>query len=235
MTRKSVGYLKRMVPFCLIFLLGALFMTMGGAKYLNFDQVVLLQEEMVSYSTSYPVRGLLIFLAVYLVVLISLLPGLLILDLLAGFLFSPLVAFFSIVICNLLGGGILFACSKNAFGDLLKNKGGKWLTKIEQGFNKYQEGYLVFLRVIPFFPFGMISIALGFTKIRWGKFMWTTLLGSLPPVYLLTAAGKEIEQVFEQGISAALLMTPKILIIYALLVALILGPLFVKRKQVDIP
>lgn len=41
------------------------------------------------------------------------------------------------------------------------------------------EAVLIFLRIIPIFPIGMISIFCGFVRIKWKEFVWTTFFGTL--------------------------------------------------------
>ncbi len=231
MARRFPTIIRRLLPLICLLVVGVVFIALGGTKYLKFDEILSIQADLVSFVKDHPFLSLLIFFSIYLIVTVSLIPGLLVLDMVAGFIFVQPIAFFIVLFSLSLGGFILFVASRHAFSDLLKNKEGKWISKIQKGFRKYQEGYLVFLRVIPFFPFGAISIALGFTQISLFKFTWTTMLGSLPSVYILTSAGRELNSIVSQGFSERELMTPKILIIYALFIIAVLGPLFLKKKK----
>ncbi len=234
MRRPFPAGVRKLIPLISLFLVGILFIAFGGTKYLKFEQIAYFQEEIIFFVASHPFLSLVIFFLIYLIVTATLIPGLLVLDMVAGFIFVQPIAFFIVLVSLALGGIILFVASRHAFKDLLKNKEGKWITKIQKGFEKYQDGYLVFLRVVPFFPFGAISIALGFTRISLFKFTWTTVLGSLPSIFILTSAGRELGHLVSEGFSERELMSPRILIIYGLFIVAVLAPLFIKKsKRVD--
>jgi len=68
----------------------------------------------------------------------------------------------------------------NVFGRYI---GLNW-SHIEHLNKKFRAGYidevvLVFLRVIPIFPIGVVSIFCGFVRISWKEFIWTTFFGTL--------------------------------------------------------
>ena len=51
------------------------------------------------------------------------------------------------------------------------------------------KGALLFLRVVPAFPIGVVSIFSGLIRFRFSDFAWITFFGSIPRVGLLALAG----------------------------------------------
>ena len=233
MIEKLVPYIRRYAPFALLIVVGIIFIAMGGKKYIDFNEFVKAQEDITMQVNLHPVSSTLLFIGVYISVVISLLPGLSALDLFSGFIFPQPVSFLIVMFSSWVGACLLFLASRHAFSNLLKDKGGKWVDRIHKGFDKYQSGYLVFLRVFPFFPFSVISVALGFTRVTFFKYAWTTALGSIPSLYIFTMAGSHIGAAITGGVSKGELLTPKIFIIYLFFICAVLLPLFLKKRKVE--
>jgi hypothetical protein len=55
--------------------------------------------------------------------------------------------------------------------------------------------YLLTLRLVPAFPFFLVNIALGLTRMRVGTFWWASQLGMLPGTFLYVNAGTELGRI----------------------------------------
>jgi uncharacterized membrane protein YdjX (TVP38/TMEM64 family) len=49
--------------------------------------------------------------------------------------------------------------------------------------------YLFTLRLVPLFPFFLINLGMGLTRIRVGTFFWVSFVGMLPDTFLYVNAG----------------------------------------------
>lgn len=223
--------LNKYGPFILLIAVAVAFVSLGGRKYIDYHEIARLQDQIIRFVQDYPIRSSLIFFTAYFCVTVSLLPGLILLDLTAGFAFPQPFSMLLVLFGAWGGATALFLASRHAFRGVLKDRGGKWISKVHKGFNKYQEGYLVFLRVFPFFPYGVVSIALGFTRVSFFKYAWTTLLGIVPSAYILTMAGRHLGTLLSGEFSQSQLLTPKIFILYFIFCVAVIGPLFLKRKK----
>jgi len=67
--------------------------------------------------------------------------------------------------------------------------------KLTQGVEKEGAFYLFTLRLIPVFPFWLINLAMGLTKMSLFKFYWVSQIGMLPGTMVFVNAGKELAKI----------------------------------------
>lgn len=206
--------MKKFSPFALFLTMGGIFLLLGGGKFLTPEGLSGSLGALDHFVSIHPVFSFLLFFVIYFVVAVSLLPGLLLLDLIAGFLFPQPYGFCVIMASAALASTTLFYAARYAFSRRIPKEEKRWVEKIKQGFHKYQEGYLIFLRLIPLFPFGAVSIALGATRIKFWKYLWTTLLGLTPSILVFTIFGQQLHHLLEDGFSMKSLFTPTVLFVY---------------------
>ena len=137
------------------------------------------------------VYGPLIFILVYVIVTVTFLPGTPF-TIASGVLFGTLKGGMLTVVGATVGAGIAFLIARFFGGDfvnkLLKNK----FKKIYEYDEKIEKnGFLVmlFLRLIPLFPFNGLNFAMGLTKIRKRDYISATFLGIIPGSMILANIG----------------------------------------------
>ena len=137
------------------------------------------------------IYGPLIFILIYILITITLLPGTPF-TIASGVLFGTLQGGFLTVIGATIGATIAFIVSR-FFGEdfverILKNKFKK-VYELDEKIEK--RGFLVmlFLRLIPLFPFNGLNFAMGLTKIRLKQYFFGTLLGIIPGTMILANIG----------------------------------------------
>ena len=59
------------------------------------------------------------------------------------------------------GATVLFLVARSALGEGLTARAGPWLAKLREGFKEDALSYLLFLRLVPAFPFWFVNIAAG--------------------------------------------------------------------------
>ena len=80
--------------------------------------------------------------------------------LLAGFVFGTALGAVIVVLAATLGSLIVFLAARYAIGDLLYKKAGPFVRRMEEGFRKNAFSYLMFLRLVPLFPFWLVNLVL---------------------------------------------------------------------------
>jgi uncharacterized membrane protein YdjX (TVP38/TMEM64 family) len=193
----------------------------------------LLDRDLIRFSVESPLAAFCIFLAVYVIYAISSIPGLILLDLVAGYVFGKMASFFLVVIGATAGATIIFLATRYAFGDSMIKGKKKWLGKIKEGFDRHQISYLLFMRIVPFVPFGVANITLGLLDVKLLRYMWTTLIGIAPAVFLYTQAGMGLGRALQQEgpIQIAHFVNGELLFALAGLSILSLLPIVIKRKK----
>ena len=85
-------------------------------------------------------------------------------------------------------GGLLIYWFIYWSGKKITRKFGRYIgldwSHVENLSQKFQAGHideavLIFLRIVPIFPIGIVSIFCGFVRIKWKEFLWTTFFGTL--------------------------------------------------------
>jgi uncharacterized membrane protein YdjX (TVP38/TMEM64 family) len=111
--------------------------------------------------------------------------------------------------------GATLACLMARFvlRDWVKAGFGEKLKTIDEGFEREGTFYLFTLRLIPVFPFFLINLALGLTRMPLKTFYWVSQLGMLPGTIVYVNAGTELAKI--ESLSG--ILSPRLLISFALL------------------
>ena len=83
-----------------------------------------------------------------------------------GFLFGRWVGTVLVVIAATIGATLVFLAARYLFADAARRRMGALGEKISAGFTENALNYLLFLRLVPLFPFFLVNLAPAFTKIR---------------------------------------------------------------------
>jgi len=93
--------------------------------------------------------------------------------------------------------GATLACFVSRFilRDWIQSKFGDKLETINQGIDREGAFYLFTLRLIPVFPFWLINLVMGLTKIPLKTFFWVSQVGMLAGTLVYVNAGKELAKI----------------------------------------
>jgi uncharacterized membrane protein YdjX (TVP38/TMEM64 family) len=139
------------------------------------------------------------FVLAYAAVVALSLPGATIMTLAGGFLFGVPLGATLTVIGATVGATLLFVIARSAFGDLLRQRAGPFLARMAEGFRKDAFSYLLFLRLVPAFPFWAVNLAPALLDMRLAPYVAATALGIIPGTTVYTAFGASLGKVFDAG------------------------------------
>lgn len=188
--------LVKFIPILLLLFLGIVAYFTGLGSYLSFDYLKSNRSHLVDYISKYPFFAALVYIAIYTLLVAISFPGASFLTIIGGFLFDKILGTIYTVLAATLGACIIFLAARYALKDI-KNKLGKWFVKIERGFAKNGPWYLLFLRLIPLFPFWAINIAPAALPVSLFTYFWTTLLGIIPGTFVYVQAGAGLGAIFD--------------------------------------
>ena len=163
-------------------------------------------------------------------------------------MYGLLVTFgFPAVICSTVGGLVfgrfygtflnLFGASTGASGafwiarligrDFIVEKfsGAKWFDSFSRGIEKDGFYYMLFVRLLPVFPFNGTNYASGVTNIKYRHFLLATMIGMLPYDFTLTNTVVEVGESVAKGFK----MSPGLVAALSLLAFVSLAPIRIKR------
>lgn len=195
MTKK----ISRLLPLVAIALLIALFFGLDGHHWLTLEKLAQHRQSLQDHVQGNLLSSLILFMLVYIVVVAASLPGAALLSLASGFLFGQWLGTGLVIIGATIGAVLLFLLVNTTLGATLKNKAGPWFHKISTGFQDNAISYMLFLRLIPIFPFFAVNVAGAMMGIRLSVFSFTTALGILPGSFVFVSAGVGLDAVLETG------------------------------------
>lgn len=171
------------------------------------------------------------FVAVYALAAALSLPGATILTITGGLLFGLMPGTGYVVIGATLGAAVLFIVAKSSFGDTLRARAGGFVQNLEAGFQKNALSYLLFLRLVPLFPFWLVNLVPAFLGVSLRTFVIGTFVGIIPGALVYASIGNGLGAVLEQGRQPdlGLVFQPRILVPIVALAVLALLPVFYKR------
>lgn len=194
---KASGGLKRFLPLIVLALAMAVVFGMGWHKYLSLKTIGLNYESLKTFVADNAVLALLAYGAAYIAVVALSLPGGLIMTLTGGLLFGWLLGAVATVISATLGATLLFLIAKTSFGETLAAKAGPWLAKLRDGFQENALSYLLFLRLVPAFPFFVVNLAPALLGVPLRTYVLGTFFGIIPGTTAFSVAGAGLGSVIE--------------------------------------
>jgi uncharacterized membrane protein YdjX (TVP38/TMEM64 family) len=123
------------------------------------------------------------------------LPGASPLGIAGGALFGFWTATLLVSFASTIGATLACVVSRYLLRDWIQNRFGDKIAKVNEGIEKEGAFYLFTLRLIPVFPFWMINLAMGLTKMSLIKFYWVSQIGMLPGTMVFVNAGKELAKI----------------------------------------
>ncbi len=174
----------------------------GYFSYLNLYQISNNYLFIENYIDSHYFSACLIFILVYILAVIVVMPGAWLLTFSGGFFFGWIIGSFLTIIGATIGACILFILSKSILGKYLnkkiKNKKGM-LANFEKNINNNAFNYLLFMRLMPLFPFVFVNIAPSLLGIGFFVFFITTFLGIIPATIIYSLLGSGASDIFVSG------------------------------------
>lgn len=227
--------MKKWIPLSIIIILMLSAYLSGITQYLTFENIKENRQLILSYIDHYPFLMPCLFMLTYVVMTALSIPGGALLSILGGFIFGVPLSTIYVVIGATIGATVIFLAARTAIGSLLKRKAGPFLSKMEAGLQKNAVSYLLFLRLIPLFPFWLVNIAPAFFNIKTRTYLWTTFLGIIPGAYVFTQAGNGLGAIFHSGekFSVETVFNTEIKIALTLFALFALIPIFVKQLRHD--
>src|SRR3972149_995954 len=157
--------IKRFLPLTIILVGMAVIYFTGAYKYLSFEALKANHKLLKTFIAHHPVFVPFLFIVSY------------------------------IIFSATCGATLIFLAARTALGDILRNKAGPFLRKMESGFQKNAASYLLFLRFVPLFPFWVVNLAPAFFGVSLRTFVWTTVVGIAPGSLIFTLAGGGLEKI----------------------------------------
>jgi uncharacterized membrane protein YdjX (TVP38/TMEM64 family) len=208
-----------------IALLITLFFWFDLGRYVTLEALKANRQALVDLYVTHRSATVAVFIAVYIAQTALSLPGAAILSLTAGAVFGPLMGTLYAVIGAAIGATIAFLVTRYLFHDAVQRKFGEKLGTLNAELERSGLNYLLFLRLVPIFPFFLINLGAGLTKLPLRTFFVGTLIGIIPGGFVYVNAGASLAAIERLGDIAS----PRILGSFVLLGLFALVPVLYRK------
>jgi uncharacterized membrane protein YdjX (TVP38/TMEM64 family) len=247
--------ISRLVPFIMLVGAAAVIWGSGALDFISLQKLAEHRETLQSFVAENIVLAMAGYAVLYAVVVALSLPVAAPLTLAGGFLFGWFVGGLVTVMAATLGAVVIFLLARGALAGPLSRMAGPRLDRLRKGFQENALSYLLFLRLVPAFPFWLVNLAPALLGVPLRTYVIATFLGIIPGTFAfaLTGAGLDsvllaqqqaYEECVAQNASAdactfdldpANLLTPELLLAFAALGVVALIPAIVKKVWKDKP
>lgn len=203
----------------------AAFFLFDGQRYLSLESVKSNRDALLAFTEAHFVAALAIGFVVYAGAVAFSVPGGLLLSLTMGFVFGRWVGTVLVVLAATVGATIVFLAARYIFADAARKRLGTVGKKINAGFTENALSYMLFLRLVPLFPFFLVNLAPAFTSIPLRTFVLGTFIGIIPGTFVFVNLGQTLGRID----SLKGLISVETLGAFALLGVFALVPILIKK------
>lgn len=218
---------KKISIAAVVLLLAALFFYFDLGRYLTLASLKENRLALVSFYERHQFAMVAVFIAVYILQTALSLPGAAILSLAAGAVFGVLMGTLYVNISATVGASLAFLVARYLFHDVIQNKFGPRLEKMNRELESRGLNYLLFLRLIPLFPFFLINLGAGLTMLPFRTFFIGTMFGIIPGSFVFCNAGASLAEITSMSDVAS----PRVLGSFALLGLFALVPVIYQKLK----
>ncbi len=189
--------LRKWLPVLALAAITAVAYTMGWHRLLSFKTIGLNYADLKFYIADHTALALLIYIVTYAAIIALSLPVGLLITLAGGLLFGWQIGAPAAVVGATIGATIVFKIVTSSFGETLARKAGPFVGKLRDGFQENALSYLLFLRLVPAFPFVVVNLVPALLGVRLSTFIIGTGVGIIPGTTAFSLAGSGLGSVIE--------------------------------------
>lgn len=170
---------------------------MGGHEFLTLKTIGLNYEALRAFISENISTALALYMAVYISVVAFSLPCATVLTLAGGLLFGWKIATPVTLVAATAGATIIFLVARSSLGTVMASRVGPWLERLRGGFAENALSYLLFLRLMPAFPFVVVNLAAAVLGVPLRTYVLGTFVGIIPATTAFTVAGAGLGSVIK--------------------------------------
>lgn len=220
-------YYKKIIFLILIILTGIALQFSGIANYFSFETLKENRDWLLTEAQAHSTLAPLLYILTYIFIVAFSLPVAAPLTLIGGFLFGVISATIYTNIGATLGATILFLLFRYFLGNQVQERYRSQLATFNTNLERYGANYVLLARLVIVFPFFMVNILAGLTRIPVITFIWTTSLGIIPGTAVYAYAGKQIGSIN----SLADIFSWQVIVAFGLLIMVGLVSILIKKYK----
>lgn len=183
------------------------------------------------------------YLGIYILAVALSFPGASLMTVAGGFLFGALAGTALTVVAATAGASLIFLAARTSVGAVIRARVGCSVGRLARGFEENAFSYLLFLRLVPLFPFWLVNVAPAVFAVPLRTYVAATALGIIPGTFAYALLGDglggliEAQEAANPGCAAAgtceidvgALVTPGFVAALLVLAAAALVPVAIKK------
>ena len=173
--------------------------------YLTLEALKAKRQLLLEYNVSHRIATAVWFIIAYIIQTTLALPGAAILSLAAGAIFGAVLGTIYAVAAATAGATLAFLTARYLLRDAVQKRFGPKLEVLNRELESRGFSYLLFLRLVPVFPFFLINLSSGLTRLSLKTFILGTLIGIIPGGFIYVNAGASLAAI--NSISDVMSMT----------------------------
>ena len=217
---------KRILLLVVLIAAIAAFFVFDLKPYFSLESFQARRANIEAYRDAHYAQTAAVFFAVYVAVTALSLPGAAVMTLAGGAIFGLVAGTVLVSFASTIGATLAFLIARLILGEWVQKRFGDKLASINAGIEEDGAFYLFALRLVPLFPFFVVNLVMGLTKIRSSTFYWVSQIGMLPGTVAYVYAGTQLGQF---RISAGLVFAFVLLGIFPLIARKVLDALKTRR------
>ncbi|MCU0951198.1 MAG: FAD-dependent oxidoreductase [Burkholderiaceae bacterium] len=186
---------SKLVVLALVIVAIVAFFAFDLSRFLSLEYLKSQQAALAAYYAAHRVQTIAIYALAYVAVAALSLPGAAILTLAGGALFGFWTGLVVVSFASSIGALLAMLAARFVLRDSVQARFGDKLAAIHAGIDRDGAFYLFALRLVPLFPFFVINLLMGLTRIRAWTFYWVSQLGMLAGTAVYVNVGTQLAQV----------------------------------------
>ena len=187
--------MKKVLVVALIAVLIAAYFVFDLGDFLTLDGIKAVADRIDAFYMRNPALVIGGFFFAYVAVTAASLPGAAIMTLAAGALFGLVLGTVIVSFASTIGATLAFLASRYVLRDWVEARFGKRLKGVNEGLERDGAFYLFTIRMIPLFPFFVVNLVMGLTRIRTWTFAWVSQGGMLLGTIAYVNAGTQLGRI----------------------------------------
>jgi uncharacterized membrane protein YdjX (TVP38/TMEM64 family) len=245
----TLARVRRFVPLAVVGLIMIAIFATGAHRHVSLETLVRHRMAIDAFIAAHGVAAVGAFMLIYITVVALSIPGSIFLTISGGIVFGTLLGGLAALVSATIGATIIFLIASSAFGGSLVRRAGPLAAKIADGICADAFSYLLFLRLVPAFPFFLVNLAAAVVGMKLRTFVVATAIGIVPATFVYAFFGDGLDSVlaaqdavYQSCLASgaadcrlhfdlAMLATPRLLAAFVALGAIALVPVVVKRLR----
>jgi uncharacterized membrane protein YdjX (TVP38/TMEM64 family) len=111
------------------------------------------------------------------------------------------------------GACVVYFAARTALVDVLKSRAGSAVITMQEGFKRNAFYYMLFLRLVPIFPFFLVNLVPAFLRVRFTTYFFASVIGMFPGslVFSLTGVGLDKVLLNSENVSIASVVSEELM------------------------